>query len=259
MYWDGHCHLTDGRWAGELPLVLQEAAGLGITGFVQGGYAPHEWSRQLDLQRQFSEYTIVSCFGLHPMWVAEASEEDLELGLDALVSKIVHSPLIGEVGLDAREAYRPAWTLQMEAFRSQLEIAGLVRKPLVLHIVRAHAEALPMLSLHRECLHGGWVHAFQGDLSTAKQYLGYNLALSIGAGVTRSHAAPLHEVVKWLPEEFLILETDSPDQKVKNWPSSLHRPSALWNIARIVAELRGETAENILALSTRNLRRILGM
>jgi TatD DNase family protein len=259
MYWDVHCHLTDSRWGEDLPAVLSEAHEKGISGFFLGGYEPREWLEQLELMKAYPNYAIEPCFGLHPMWVSQTDEAHLESGLDQLARLLPLTKAIGEIGLDARSQYLNGWGLQMEAFRSQLELAGLTRKPIVLHLVHCHQEALRVLSLHREWVQGGFVHAFSGDRLVAKQYLDYSLALSIGGAISRPQAHELREVVRWLPKESLLLETDSPDQKIKNWPSSLHRPVALWNIAEIVAEIRGERAESVLQQSTENLRRILRM
>ena len=257
MFWDVHCHLTDSRWADQLPAVLAEASARGIDHFLLGGYEPEEWQRQLQIMKEFPQVEIQPCFGLHPMWVSQATEAQIESGLDQLAKQASQVRVLGEIGLDAREAYRSAWAPQMEAFRAQLELAGFLGKPVVLHVVRAHTEALQLLRLHREWLRGGFVHAFSGGLEVAKQYLDHNLAVSIGGAVTRSAAHQLREVIRWMPKEYLLLETDSPDQKIKNWPSLLHRPVALWNIAEVVADIRGVTAESVLEQSAANIRRIL--
>lgn len=258
MFWDVHCHLTDSRWADQLPVVLAEAGARGIDHFLLGGYEPEEWQRQLQIIKEFPQVEIQPCFGLHPMWVSQATEAQIESGLDQLAKQASQVKVIGEIGLDARDAYRSAWAPQMEAFRAQLELAGFLQKPVALHVVRAHSEALQLLRLHREWLHGGFVHAFGSGIEVAKQYLDYNLALSIGGAITHDRAAQqLREVIRWLPKESLLLETDSPDQKIKHWPSPLHRPVALLSIAEVVARIRGETAEAVLEQSAENIRRIL--
>jgi TatD DNase family protein len=257
MYWDVHCHLTDQRWGAELDDVLREATARGIRGFGMGGYEPEEWQRQLDLQQQYPKLTILPIFGLHPMWVSQRAPAELELALDLLSRWVGKARAIGEIGLDAREDYMVGWDQQMEAFRAQLELATFVQKPVVLHVVRSHTEALTVLNWHRELDFGGFVHAFYGDMLEAQQYLDFNLSLSIGGAVTHTRAERLREVVRWIPKDRFLIETDSPDQKVKNWPSSLHRPAALWNIAQTVADLRGETAEAVLSQSAANFERIM--
>lgn len=258
MYWDVHCHLSDLRWEQGVAEVIAEARARGINGFGMGGYDPDDWQRQLQLVERFPQTQIVPVFGLHPMWVSQNSEENLEVSLDLLSRQISKAKAVGEIGLDARKDYVKGWSLQMEAFRAQLEMAWLVKKPVVLHIVWSHSEALQLLLLHKEQLCGGFVHAFSGEIDTAKQYLDLNLSLSIGGAVTHDRSVSLREVVRWLPPDELLLETDSPDQKIKDWPSSsLHRPVALWNIAQIVAELRGETPEKVLQQSSENFCRIL--
>lgn len=277
MYWDVHCHMTDLRWGNDLSEVLAEAHRRGISGFGLGGIEPREWERQIQLMERFPQYRWAPVFGLHPLWVHEQSHTEVELGLDQLAKRLPQARALGEMGLDAREKFRSSWDLQMEAFRSQLELAAMVKKPVVLHMVHAHAEAHPILWLFRDSIYGGFVHAFSGGITEARRYVDLNLAVSVGGVVTRSKAAStkgpaladgegsiprsqaLRETLRWLPDEFLLLETDSPDQKVKNWPSTLHHPSALWNIAEAVAEIRNSTPQKILALSSSNFERILGL
>ncbi len=260
MYWDVHCHLSDLRWEQGVAEVIAEAESRGISGFGMGGYEPEDWQRQLRLIEHFPQVKIVPVFGLHPMWVSQTSEDVLESALDVLSHEVSKAKAIGEIGLDARKDYLKGWPMQMEAFRAQLELAGLVKKPVVLHVVRSHPEALQVLLLHQELIVGGFVHAYSADKITAKQYLDLNLALSVGGAITHQRSESLREVVRWLPKDRLLIETDSPDQKIKDWPSSsLHRPVALWNIAQVVAELRGESCEEILQRSSENFCRILGL
>lgn len=257
MYWDVHCHLTDQRWRGELSEVLAEARSRGIVGFGMGGYCPEEWLQQVALKKQWPDYKIIPIFGLHPMWVSEVSEEQIELGLHQLAQQIQFAQGVGEIGLDARSEYAFHWGKQMEAFRSQLEIAGLVRRPIVLHVVRCHHEVLQVLWLHRELLSGGFVHAFSGNREIAKQYLDLGLLVSLGGRVTHSNQADFKELIRWLPKEAFLVETDSPDQKIKNWPRSLNYPVALLDIARAIAELRGESVESVLLQSSENFCRTM--
>lgn len=257
MYWDSHCHLSDERWGDELEVALLEAKARGIGGFVMGGYEPDEWERQRQLVRRFPACSLVPCFGLHPLWVSEATEEQINEGLDRLAREISSAKAIGEMGLDGRPPFVKGWEKQTEAFRAQLELAGFVQKPIVLHVVRAHREVLSILTLHREFIRAGFVHAFHGDIDVARQYLDHGLALSIGGAITHPRAENLREVARWLPQDRLLVETDSPDQKVRNWPSALHRPVALWNIAEVIADLRKQSVEEVLQISAENIGRIL--
>lgn len=258
MFWDSHCHLSDLRFSETLEETLYEASLQGIKGFGFGGYDPEDWVRQLKIIKAYPQYSFAPVFGLHPMWVSLAEDEAIEVGLDQLGEFASKTKAIGEIGLDARKLYVSGWVKQMEAFRAQLEIAGFSRKPIVLHVVRGHNEALQLLHLHRESIAGGFVHAFSGDKALAKQYLDLNLGISVGGAITHPRSHAVRDAIQWLPQERLFLETDSPDQKIEGWESSsLHRPIALWNIARVVGEIRGQTPEEILQLSSDNFCRMM--
>ncbi len=259
MYWDVHCHITDNRLNENLEEILAEAATKGIYGFAQGGYEPQEWMKQLEIIKRFPQYTILPVFGLHPMWVSQAEENELEDALSNLLRQSSKASAIGEIGLDGRKEFNQEWLKQTEAFRSQLEIAGMMKKPIVLHVVRAHSEALQQLLLHRELIHGGFVHSFTGDWDTAKQYLDLNLLISIGGALTHPRGESLRELVRNLPKESFLLETDSPDQKISGWNKPNHHPVSLVNIAELVATLRNETVETILKQNTENFRRAMNL
>jgi TatD DNase family protein len=270
-YIDAHCHLADPRFAEKLDEVLARSREAGIGAWVQGGVDPADWDRQLEIQKR-NPGQIYTSFGLHPWWVARAAREQFDRALAQLAVRLKEADGLGELGLDygpkleALGSSDHAW--QMEAFERQLELLSATPKPLVLHIVRAHEDALKILSQHAKAgvfSSGGLVHSFSGPREIAQKYLDLGLSLSISGGIARKGFETLKRAVSYIPLDRLLVETDSPDQPLDGAPE-LNEPTSLIKIARAIADLRsklrtkvgGESAERILEQSARNITRIFG-
>jgi TatD DNase family protein len=268
---DAHCHLSDPRIAADLDRVLDECANHGITRFVLGGVDPKDWQRQRELDERYPG-KFVRVYGLHPWWVhdliAHNSSRDEHVAspdnssrdefatasatfhqaIMRLESEVAQCAALGETGLDnARDRFKHSRELQLQAFEAQLALAQKHRKPLVLHIVKAHALALETLE-RRKPANGGLVHSFSGAWADARRYLDLGLTLSVSARVTYPDAADLHETVRKAPADRLVFETDAPDQPPYGAPvtpaGKLHTPLSLLKVVQKVSEIRGESPES---------------
>jgi TatD DNase family protein len=256
MNWvDAHCHLSDERLKAQLPSLLGECEKAGIHRFVMGGVDPREWERQAELERAYPG-RCVRVFGLHPWWVHDHPQE-IDAGLEALRQQASNCAAIGETGLDgARDRLKTSRSQQLHAFEAQIEIAREATKPLVLHIVRAHAPAIEVLERTRPA-HGGIIHSFSGTWADARKYLDLGFTLSISARVTYPNAHDLHETAQKAPGDRLVFETDAPDQPPYGFPGKVHTPLSLLKVVQRISEIRQENPETLLDRSRDNLQRIL--
>lgn len=260
LWVDGHCHLADPRLEPELERYLAEAKALGIGRWIQGGIDPADWDRQEALAAKYSP-AIVTAFGLHPWWVASHTEAELDEGLKTLERRLPKARALGELGLDSHPKHCPPTCAarQARAFETQLEIARRVPKPLILHIVSAHGEALEILSRYHPFSQGGLIHSFGGSREVMRAYVDLGFHISLGGSVTREGFQNLKKAVGSLPLDRLVLETDAPDQ-TPDLPGvdrrSLNEPKYLLGIAEAVARLRGTGRNEVLDQSTANLKRL---
>jgi TatD DNase family protein len=256
---DGHCHLADPRFDPERADVIARSEALGIGAWVQGGVSPEDWDRQAKLKAAYGGEKIYTSYGLHPWWVTRAGREEIQRGLELLAQRLPEADAAGELGLDLGEKNGGPPTLELQAgvFREQLKIARAAGKPLVLHVVRAHTQALDILKEFSPYLAGGLVHSFSGSRETAAQYLEQGFLLSISGGVTKPGFQTLKKALNSLPPERLVLETDAPDQPVEG-VTGLNEPCRLVEIARAAAAIRGGSAEELLETSARNIRKLFG-
>lgn len=255
MFIDAHTHLADPRFEGKLEEVLARSRAAGITAWIQGGVGPEDWDRQLALAARYEGFH--PCLGLHPWWVAAHSEEECRGALERLEALLERSVGLGELGLDHGPRWVAARERQLRIFREQLALACRRAKPLVLHVVRAHEEALEVLGDIGVPEAGGIVHSFSGNATFARRYLELGLSISVSGGVGRKGFETLKRAVVSLPPERLLLETDSPDQGAQ--PGELNEPANLLETARALGALRGEDAGELLRKSSGNAKRIFSI
>lgn len=260
-FWvDSHSHLADPRWqtsSEDLARILDEAKSVGVAYFLQGGVDPADWDRQIALSQRFP--AIWPVFGLHPYFVAAHSNEECETALDLLGKKLAKAHALGETGLDFRPRSLEGHTesRQIAMFEAQLELASALNMPVVLHVVRAFDKAIQVVDLFlKEKKNRGMIHAFNGSLPEAMAWVERGFLISVGGPVCRPDNQKLHQAVKGIPIENLVLETDSPDQAPPQWSHGLNHPSSLLMVADRVSQIRNMTISDLRVRTGQNLARV---
>lgn len=250
MSWiDSHVHLTHFDSVDEIDKVLTESIKKGGTYFFQGGIDPADWQKQSEIQIRFPSQVGTS-FGLHPWYVDTESKEILNKAYERLQVLAPDSLAVGECGLDYSQRTDPDhYPKQQKYFEMQLSLAQALSKPLVLHVVRAHTEALRTLKSHSSKPLTGLVHSFSGNLETANQYIELGLLISVGPGLlAREGFFALKKMIGKIDLKHVVLETDAPDQ--------LKSPGLIPAVAQAISEHRKESAEEILSITSQNFRRV---
>lgn len=256
---DAHGHLADPRWDGQQDRIIAEARGRGIHFFMQGGVGPEDWERQRILKSKYPEH-IGLCFGLHPYWVIDHDEEQCEQALDILATALPEALGIGEMGLDFRpHIMKDSRERQITFFEQQLEMAAISGCPVVLHLVQAHQESLKVMDVWGLPPQRGLVHSFNGSWGKAQDFIQRGLLLSVGGPVCRPDNAKLHQAIKELPLEWLLIESDSPDQAPPAFKGQLNPPESIWEVARTIGELKSLDPMEILDITTGNFKRLFAL
>ena len=256
-WWDSHCHLADLRLDPLRESWLAQAANKGIHFFLQGGVGPEDWQKQIELHQQYSG-RIGLCFGLHPYWVAAHEDEECEEALDQLARQLPQALAVGETGLDFRpHIMKDSRERQISLFEMQLELAQTAQRPLVLHLVQAHEEAIRILDLWAWPERQGFVHSFNGSAFKMKELTERGLLISVGGPLLKSDNLKLKQAVKECPLEFLLVETDAPDQPGPRWKDQLNPLESLLVVAEEVAKIKEMTYIEVLEISKENLKRVL--
>ena len=164
---------------------------------------------------------------------------------------------VGEVGLDyCRADQAEIQAVQRVWFHRFIELARTEQLPLVLHIRDAHKDALQILR-EQGSEHRGVVHCFQGNWAEAEQYLKLGLYIGLGGLITRDDKA-LEAVVRKLPPERILLETDSPYVTPKP-KAGRNTPANIPEIAERLADIRKTSVEEIIMVTAENAKRLFGM
>lgn len=153
---------------------------------------------------------------------------------------------IGEIGLDHSSRYQDPESrrLQSVAIQRALEIVQKIQKPLVLHVVQAHSEMLTLLDQWGPFPRGGMIHGFSGSLEIARAYMKRGFLISIGKGILKPGFVQLKKAAPLLPENKILLETDS------------HEPATLLTVAEALSVIRKCNAPELLTKTSLNLRRL---
>lgn len=159
---------------------------------------------------------------------------------------------VGECGLDA---LRGDLAEQAPWFEAQIDAAISLDLPLVLHVVKAHDQALAILERSGAKNVGGLVHGFSGGAQHIRHYIELGFAISLGGAVTWPNARRAVAAAQAVPADWLLVETDAPDQPALRRPRG--EPADLVEIIEAIAAIRGDSAVEVATRSAANAARIL--
>lgn len=253
MGWvDSHCHLNFPQF--DFEQLLPELQAVGCEGVLIPATTVTSFHSVLELKRAHPTY-VFTALGLHPYFIDQHEACHLQRLEDDICEHQPHA--LGEFGLDAMMD-DATWNQQILYFNQQLEIAKSHALPLVIHCRKAHDE---LASLVRKSgfTHGGFIHGFSGSLQQAQRYLDLGFVLGIGGAVTYERAKAMHKMVAVLPDDGYVLETDSPDMAPAFARDQVNTPLNIPGIAQCIAQLRGQTIEQVYTHSTSNVERVLGI
>lgn len=248
---DSHCHLDAPEFDPDRTAVLARARAAGVRRQLVPAVDRSGWEKLRDLCA--ADPGLRPAYGLHPMYLSRHQPAHLDDLARWLADE--RPAAVGECGLDHFvEGLDPE--VQRLYFIRQLELAREADLPVVLHARRAVDEVIA--ALRRIGGLRGVVHSWSGSEEQARQLFGLGFHLGIGGPLTFERAQRLRRTVATMPLQYLLLETDAPDQ-----PGAAHRgernePGFLPEVLQVVAALRGEAPGVIAAATTANAGRLFG-
>ena len=244
---DTHCHLDNEKFDEDRLDVIDRIKG-NLEFCVNIGYDLTSSKKSLELAKKYD--FIYAVIGVHPIDIAEYDEEiEKELELLAKDSKVV---AIGEIGLDYHWMTEPK-EIQQERFRRQLEFAKRLNKPVVIHTRDAMEDTVNILKEYPNIT--GVIHCYPGSLETAKQLVD-RFYLGIGGTLTFKNSKKIVEVVKNIPLDRIVIETDCPYLTPEPFRGKRNEPIYVEYIAKKIAEIKEITVEDVAKITTENAKKL---
>ncbi|NLP53008.1 TatD family hydrolase [Bacillus sp. RO1] len=254
MLFDTHVHLNADQYEEDLQEVIDRAQAEKVTNMVVVGFDRKTITRAMELVEKYD--FLYAAVGWHPVDAIDMTEEDLAWIEDlASHEKVV---AIGEMGLDYHWDKSPK-EVQKEVFRKQIQLAKKVKLPIVIHNRDATADVVQILKEEDAKEVGGIMHCFTGSLEVAKECMEMNFYISFGGPVTFKNAKKPKEVVKEIPMEKLLIETDCPYLTPHPYRGKRNEPGYVRLVAEQIAELKELRIEEVAEKTTANAKKLFGI
>jgi len=272
MLTDTHCHLDLDKFDADRQAVLERAGAAGVGRILIPALDLSSSRSVIDLAEGHS--SLYAAVGFHPTDLEEFSDKNL-----AEVRGLAEHPrvvAVGEIGLDyywVRENEKRA--LQHEALKQQLALAQSIGKPVIIHMReendawfgQASQDLIEILSeWHGQLRAGkhplaekpGVLHSFNGNFETARQALALNFYIGVTGPVTYKNAEEKRQIIRRLPMERILIETDAPFLTPVPQRGKRNEPAFVVYIADKIAEIHMTTREQIAEITTANARYLFG-
>lgn len=244
---DTHCHLDNEKFD-EDRLEVIERIKENLEFCVNIGYDLASSKKSLELAKEYD--FIYAVIGVHPIDIAEYDEEvEKELELLGKNPKVV---AIGEIGLDYHWMTEPK-EIQQERFKRQLELAERLNKPVVIHTRDAMEDTVNILKDYPNIT--GVIHCYPGSLETAKQLVD-RFYLGIGGTLTFKNSKKAVEVVKDIPLDRIVIETDCPYLTPEPFRGKRNEPIYVEYVAKKIAEIKEISVEDVTKITTENAKKL---
>ena len=251
---DTHAHLDFKDFDQDRENIIERAKSAGLKWIVCIGSGEGIRSARNSIALARENPMLYSTAGIHPhdakMWGPEIRDEILEL---------VQKPkqvALGEIGLDFAKDHSPR-DAQERAFREQLEMAVELDLPAVIHSRSAHGESFKIIK--ESGIRRGVMHCYSGDAELAKKLVSMGFYISAPGVITFKNARQLVEVVKAVPLEYLLIETDCPFLTPEPHRGKRNEPSYVRLVAEKIAQIKGISFEEAAEQTTINAENIFGL
>ena len=249
MLFDTHAHLNDQRFDEDRRELIESLGQSGVSCYCEIGYDIASSEAALKLAQSYD--FIYAAMGVHPHDTQNLCEDDMT----RLKELLCHPKAValGEIGLDyyydnsERDKQR-FW------FDRQLKLAAELDKPVVIHTRDAMGDTIDILRANPQ--NTGIIHCYSGSRESAKILLGLGYYISFAGPLTFKNASAALEVAAYVPEDRLLIETDSPYLAPVPYRGKRNTPVYVAEVAKKLAELRGTTSEHIAKVTFENAKRV---
>ena len=250
---DTHAHYNDDAFDQNRKGLLDALPDAGVGAVVIPGVDVESSRSALALAE--SRPWLFAAAGIHPEDCAGCTAADFSAIRDLCREKKVVA--IGEIGLDYYWAENPPKEFQQMVFRRQLELALELELPVIVHDREAHQDCLSIVREHPQVT--GVYHCYSGSLEDAKVLVKLGWMLSFTGVITYKNARKAPDILRWLPLERLMLETDAPYMAPVPFRGKRNDSGYVHLVAETIAQVKGVPPEEVAAVTLENGRRFFGI
>ena len=251
---DTHAHYDADAFDADRLEVLASMPGQGVELILNPGCDLKSSQTAVELAERFP--FVHAAVGVHP---EDCGDWDAEHDIPALEA-LAQNPkvrAIGEIGLDYHWPDNPPRELQQQVFHAQLELAEKLDLPVIVHDRDAHRDCLDIVRAHPGVR--GVFHCYSGSLEDAKVLVDKGWMLSFTGNITFKNARRAPDILRWLPLDRLMLETDAPYMAPEPYRGQRCDSTMIARSAETVAQLRGLTRDEVEAVTLENGKKFFGI
>ena len=253
MFIDSHAHIQLDLFDSDRSVVIERAKNSQVSIILVVGFDISTSHLAVELADRYDH--IYATVGLHPHDAKRFTPQTLrEIALLAEHPKVV---ALGEMGLDYHRDLSPK-SVQKRVFEEQLDLATQLDLPIVVHNRNAFDDILSILENHSQ-LTGGVLHCFSENTKSMDRVIDVGFHIGIGGPVTYKKSQDLKQVVKVMPADSFLIETDCPWLAPQLRRGKRNEPAYITEIATKIAELRQVTIESVGQTSSQNFRKLFSI
>ena len=261
-FFDSHCHLDDERFDKDREVLIEEIKKANITRFVSAGYNIESSKKGVELSKKY-DYIYTTC-GISPNDIPQTDEE-LWKGIEEIKDLIKENindkkiVAIGEIGLDYYwEKDLERRELQKQAFMKQIEVANTLDLPIVIHTREAVMDTLDILKKYTVNKKGVF-HCCPLNRELVKEALKLRFYISFAGPVTFKNSKNANEIIEMVPNDKMLIETDSPYLAPEPVRGSRNDPRNVKYIAQKIADVKGISLEEVAKITYDNAKKIFAI
>ena len=249
---DTHAHINSEQFDQDRPDVVARALAAGVGAIINMGDTMESSKACLALSREFD--CCYAGVGVHPEEAFPMTDKDLaQLAQWAKDQKVV---AVGEIGLDYYwEKDHDKRPLQRDIFIKQLDLARQLALPVCIHNREAHGDTLEIIKKEGKGIQGV-MHCFSGSMEMARELVKMGWYIGVDGPLTFKNAAKLPEIIKEIPLEYILAETDCPYMAPTPMRGKRNEPAYVKYVVEKIAEFRNESFEKIAMQTTRNAKNL---
>lgn len=245
---DTHCHLVSPSLAPRIGELLNNASHAGVSRILNIGYNLE--SSRLACDQLSLSNMLYAAVGIQPHDASTFSEDAL-VEINHMAQNHARVVAIGELGLDAFHNLSPM-NIQISCFRRFLEVAETRNLPVIVHMRNTFDEVRNSITPFASRGLTGVIHCFTGDVTQARAFLDLGFYISFSGIITFKNPSEFDEVVRFIPSNRILCETDSPYLAPKPNRGKTNEPAWVRHTCEHIARIRGESFEKTALDTTQN-------